>query len=350
METVVVNASAAYPVYIGSGLLDRCGEFILRHTAARRCAVITDDTVCPLYGPQVCRSLEAAGISPSLYTVPAGEQYKTLTTYGTILGFLAEQHITRSDCVVALGGGVVGDMAGFAAATYQRGIDFIQVPTTFLAASDASVGGKTAVDLPAGKNLVGAFWQPRTVICDTDTFATLPEDTFRDGAAETLKHGLIADEHFLRFLMEEDLRENIEKVVRRNVEIKAGVVAEDEREQGRRKILNFGHTLGHAIEKCSGYRVPHGHAVATGMVLASRAAEALGYGGKGTLTAVLAACERYGLPTACPYSAGELYAAATGDKKRAGDHIDVVVLRSVGRAETVRLDMEGLRAFTEAAL
>lgn len=350
METVMVHASAAYPVYIGGGLLDRCGELAAQHTGAGRCAVITDDTVCGLYGHRVCRSLEAAGLTPVLYAFPAGEQHKTLATYGAILEFLAENRITRSDCLVALGGGVAGDMAGFAAATYQRGIDFIQVPTTFLAASDASVGGKTAVDLAAGKNLVGAFWQPRAVICDTDTFSSLPENTFLDGAAETLKHGLIADEDFFRFLMEADMRDNLEQVVRRNVEIKAAVVAEDEREQGKRKLLNFGHTLGHAIEKCSGYQVSHGHAVAIGMVLASRAAEALGYGGKGTLAAVLAACERYGLPTACPYSAGELYAAATGDKKRSGGHIDVVVLREVGRAETVRLDMEGLRAFTEAVL
>lgn len=345
----MVHASAPYPVYIGGGLLEHCGTLAARHSGGR-CAVICDDTVCGLYGRQVCRSLEAAGLSPVLYAFPAGEQHKTLETYGAILGFLAESHITRSDCVVALGGGVAGDMAGFAAGTYQRGIDFIQVPTTFLAASDASVGGKTAVDLPAGKNLAGVFWQPRAVICDTETFATLPESAFQDGAAETLKHGLIADGEFFRFLMTEDMRQHLDAVVRRNVEIKAAVVAEDEREQGRRKILNFGHTLGHAIEKCSGYQVSHGHAVATGMVLASRAAEAMGFGGKGTLEAVLAACERYGLPTSCPYSAGELYAAATGDKKRSGGHIDVVILREVGQAETVQLDMEGLRAFTEAAL
>ena len=350
METVMVQASTPYPVYIGGGLLDRGGELISRHTAARRCAVITDDTVCPLYGPRLCRALEAAGLESVLYVVPAGEQQKTLATYGQILGFLAESRITRSDCVVALGGGVVGDMAGFAAATYQRGIDFVQVPTTFLAASDASVGGKTAVDLPAGKNLVGAFWQPKTVICDTDTFSTLPEDTFLDGAAETLKHGLIADESFFHFLMEADMRENIDKVVRRNVEIKASVVAEDEREQGRRKILNFGHTLGHAIEKCSGYAVPHGHAVAIGMVLASRAAERLGYSPGGTLAAVIAANVRHNLPIKCSYTAAELYDAATGDKKRRGGTIDVVVLEEIGRARTVELNMEGLRAFAEAAL
>ena len=274
----MVHAAEAYPVYIGGGLLDHCGELTARHSNGR-CAVICDDTVCGLYGPQVCRSLEAAGLSPVLYAFPAGEQHKTLSTYGAILGFLAENHITRSDCVIALGGGVTGDMAGFAAATYQRGIDFIQVPTTFLAASDASVGGKTAVDLPAGKNLAGAFWQPRAVICDTDTFATLPESAFQDGAAETLKHGLIADGEFFHFLMSEDMYRHMDAVVRRNVEIKAAVVAEDEREQGKRKLLNFGHTLGHAIEKCSGYRVSHGHAVATGMVLGGRGGGGMGCGG-----------------------------------------------------------------------
>ena len=345
----MVHAARAYPVYIGGGLLDRCGELAARHGAGR-CAVVCDDTVCGLYGPRVCRSLEAAGLHPVLYAFPAGEQHKTLATYGAILGFLAENHITRSDCVVALGGGVAGDMAGFAAATYQRGIDFIQVPTTFLAASDASVGGKTAVDLPAGKNLAGAFWQPRAVICDTDTFATLPESAFQDGAAETLKHGLIADGEFFRFLMHEDMGRHMDEVVRRNVEIKAAVVAEDEREQGKRKILNFGHTLGHAIEKCSGYTVPHGQAVAAGMVLVTRAAERLGYSPEGTLDTVIAGNRKYGLPVDCPYTAAQLYDAATGDKKRSGGEIDVVVLEAVGRARTVRLTMEGLQAFVEAAL
>ena len=350
METIMVKTSTAYPVHIGGGLLDRSGELIAAATAARRCAVITDDTVCPLYAPRVCRSLASAGLDHALYAFPAGERHKTLATYGEIVNFLAESRLTRGDCVIALGGGVAGDMAGFAAATYQRGVDFIQLPTTFLAAADASVGGKTAVDLAAGKNLVGAFWQPRMVLCDPDTFRTLPEAAFLDGVAETVKHGLIADGDFFRFLLEADLRAHIDKIVRRDVEIKAAVVAEDEREQGNRKILNFGHTLGHAMEKLSGYTQPHGHAVAVGMVLAARAAERLGLSPAGTMETVLRANERLGLPARCPYSAGELYAAAAGDKKRAGDHIDVVVLRAVGRAETVRLDMEGLRAFAEAAV
>lgn len=350
METVTVQASSAYLVHIGAGLLEKAGQLIAEVTQSRRCAVVTDSTVEPLYGGQVRASLEKAGFSPMAYTFPAGEQSKNLGTYGQILEFFAENRLTRSDVVIALGGGVVGDMAGFAAATYQRGVDYIQIPTTFLAAVDASVGGKTAVDLVAGKNLAGAFHQPLAVLCDTGTFATLPPETFLDGVAETVKHGLIADKQFFDYLMTADIRENMDTVVRRNVKIKAAVVAEDEQERGRRKLLNFGHTLGHAIEKRSGYAVSHGHAVAIGMVLAARGAERMGFSPAGTLETVLAANRHLGLPTACPYGAGDLYKAATADKKRSGDSIDVVVLREIGRAGTVRLDMEGLRAFTEAAV
>ena len=350
METVTVNASAPYPVHIGSGLLAKAGELIAGVTKSRTCAVITDTTVERLYAAPVCRSLQDAGFRVYLHAFPAGEQSKNLAAYGGILEFLAESRLTRSDFAVALGGGVVGDMAGFAAATYQRGIDYIQIPTTFLAASDSSVGGKTAIDLAAGKNLAGAFHQPKMVICDTDTFRTLPEDAFADGVAETVKHGLIADRDFYQFLMREELRGRIDGVVRRNVEIKAAVVGEDEKEHGKRKLLNFGHTLGHASEKCSGYTVTHGHAVAVGMVLATRAAERLGYSPAGTLSRVTEALRRFRLPEECPYTAEELYAAATGDKKRDGGSIDVVVLEEIGRARTVRLDMEGLRKFTEAAL
>ncbi len=350
MQTVTVSTSRTYPVHIGSGILAQSGALISEVSAAQTCAVITDSTVGPLYADTVCRSLEQAGVQPHLYTFPAGETSKNLTTYGQILDFLAQRKLTRSDLIVALGGGVTGDMAGFAAATYQRGVDYIQIPTTFLAASDSSVGGKTAVDLPSGKNLVGAFWQPRLVLCDTDTFRTLPAETFADGAAETVKHALIADSDFFHFLMSNDIRQHMERVVRQNVEIKASVVAEDELESGKRKLLNFGHTLGHAIESCSGLTITHGHAVAIGMVLAARAGEKLGLSPGGTLEAVLSCCQRFALPTVCPYSAEDIYRAATGDKKRSGGHIDVVVLEAIGSAKTVRLDMTGLREFVEAAL
>jgi len=348
MQTVTVNASTAYPVHIGGGLLEKAGELIAGATKSRTCAVITDSTVEKLYAAQVCRSLQNAGFRVCLHAFPAGEQSKNLAAFGGMLEFLAENRLTRSDLIAALGGGVVGDMAGFAAAAYQRGIDFVQIPTTFLAASDSSVGGKTAVNLNAGKNLAGAFHQPKMVLCDTDTFRSLPADTFADGMAETLKHGLIADKDFFDALM--DRKVDVDEMVRRNVEIKASVVSKDEFEHGTRKLLNFGHTLGHAIEKNSGYTTPHGHAVAAGMVLAARAGEKMNLSPAGTLRAVLAANRKYGLPTECPYTAEEIYAAATSDKKRDQGNIDVVVLERVGHARTVRLDMEGLRDFVEAAL
>lgn len=348
METVRVKASRDYDVHIGRGLLYNCGSLISGITPSRRCALITDSNVKKLYADRVVKSLKESGFSVCVYDFPAGEKSKNLVTYAEIVEFLASKKITRSDCVIALGGGVTGDMAGFAAATYQRGVDFIQLPTTLLAASDSSVGGKTAVDLFAGKNLAGAFWPPRLVVCDCDTFDTLSPEIMGDGMAETIKHGLIADADFFQSVMDGSV--SIEQMVRRNVEIKAAVVGEDEFEHGRRKILNFGHTLGHAVEKCSGYAVSHGHAVAIGMVLASRAAERLGYSPKGILKAVLPANERYGLPSACEYDAQQLFDAAAGDKKRDGGSIDLVVLEEIGRAKTVRVDMDGLRAFVEAAL
>lgn len=350
MRTIMVHASTTYPVHIGAGLLVQCGALLEKELPPpRACVVVADSNVASLYASRVVTGLQNAGYAVSLYTFPAGEQNKNLRVYGDILEFFAKHALTRTDFVVALGGGVTGDMAGFAAATYQRGVAYVQIPTTFLAASDSSVGGKTAVDLATGKNLVGAFHQPRLVLCDTDTFASLPDDTFADGVAETLKHGLIADSAFFQFLMENDIWENIEDVVAWNVTIKAAVVARDEFEQKGRKLLNFGHTLGHAIEKLSGYTVSHGHAVAIGMVLAARAGERLGYSPAGVLRAVRGANQRYHLPTACPYAAGELHAAAVSDKKRMGDQIDVVVLSEIGKARTVRMDLYGLKAFAEAA-
>ena len=350
MKTVTIRTDPPYEARIGSGLLPLSGTLISAVTAARTCALVADSTVAPLYAETICRSLRESGFTVHLFTIPAGEQHKTLALCGEALSFFARVGLTRSDLVVALGGGVTGDIAGFSAAIYQRGVDFVQIPTTLLAACDASVGGKTGVDLPEGKNLAGAFHQPLLVICDTDTFRTLPPSILSEGMAEVVKHALIADARLLASLLERDPLPHMEDIVHRNIEIKAAVVSDDERERGRRKILNFGHTLGHAIEKCSSYTIPHGSAVAIGMVLATRAGEKLGYSPVGTADTVISAVSRFGLPTSCAYSPEELYNAALSDKKRTGDHIDIVVLKEIGRADTVRLSMEELRAFTEAAL
>lgn len=348
MYTVPISVSPPYSVHIGAGLLDRCGELTAAATTSRRCALVSDSTVAPLYAQAVITALQNAGFTVHGYVIPAGEQHKTMPVLTELLSFFAQIELTRTDFALALGGGVVGDMTGFACAIYQRGIDFIQLPTTLLAACDASVGGKTAVDLPEGKNLAGAFHQPRLVICDTDTFRSLPAPVFSEGMAEVIKHALIADRDLLNILLRKNLP--IGELVQRNVEIKAGFVCADEREHGRRKLLNFGHTLGHAVERCSNYSISHGEAVAIGMAIVSRAAERLGYSPRGTLDTVLSLLQLYALPCECPYTAGELFRAATADKKRSGDSIDIIVLKDLGRAEALRISLPQLREFTEAAL
>ncbi len=348
MYTVPISVSPPYSVHIGAGLLTRCGELTATVTASRRCALVSDSTVAPLYAQAVTTALQNAGFTVHSYVLPAGEQHKTLPVLSKLLSFFAQIELTRADLAFALGGGVVGDMTGFACAVYQRGIDFIQLPTTLLAACDASVGGKTAVDLPEGKNLAGAFHQPRLVICDTDTFRSLPAPIFSEGMAEVIKHALIADRDLLGKLLLDDLP--IGELVQRNVEIKACFVSGDEREHGKRKLLNFGHTLGHAVERCSNYSIPHGEAVAIGMTLISRAAERLGYSPRGTLDTVLSLLRLYSLPCECPYTADELFRAATADKKRSGDSIDIIILKNLGHAEALRLTLTRLREFTEAAL
>ena len=350
MQTVSIRTGRPYSAHIGSGLLHRAGELIGAVTSSRRCVVVSDSTVAPLYAGRLLASLSDAGFTVRSVVIPAGEQHKTLAACGDLLSFFAESGLTRSDFAIALGGGVVGDITGFAAAVYQRGIDIVQIPTTLLAACDASVGGKTAVDLPEGKNLAGAFHQPLLVLCDTDTFHTLPPAVFAEGMAEAAKHALIADRAFFRFLTENDIHHDFTELVCRNMEIKASVVAKDEREHGQRRILNFGHTMGHAIEKLSGYAIPHGEAVAIGMVLAARGAERLGYSPAGTTETVCGLMARFHLPTRCPYSAEELFTAAAADKKRDGDRIHFIILKEIGAAGILPLSMDELRAFTEAAL
>ena len=346
MNTVLIQTSQPYAVHIGAGLIAHSGDLTAAVTAARRCALVTDSNIAPLYAQKVITSLESAGFTVHLYELPAGEEHKTLATVAQLLSFFAQAGLTRTDFAVALGGGVVGDMTGFACAVYQRGIDFIQMPTTLLAACDASVGGKTAVDLPEGKNLAGAFHQPRLVICDTDTFSTLPARVYAEGMAEVIKHALIADKDLLHTLDTIP----IDDLVRRNVEIKASFVCGDEHEHGQRKLLNFGHTLGHAVERCSHYTIPHGEAVAIGMALICRAAEKLGHSPTGTTDTIRALLRRYSLPCDCPFTAEEIFHAATADKKRSGDNIDIVILQEIGRARTLHLTLNQLREFTEAAL
>ncbi len=330
MKTIQIPASTPYEVHIEVGCLPRLGQQLAAIFPPCTAVVVSDENAFPHYGQTVSESMQAAGFSVLTYVLPAGESSKTLDSYGRLLAFLARHHLRRSDFLVALGGGVIGDLTGFAAATYLRGIPYVQVPTTLLAAVDSSVGGKTAVDLPVGKNLVGAFWQPALVWCDPDTLTTLPASVFTDGCAEVIKYGLLGDAAFFHRLGREPIADSPEEVIAHCVAMKRDLVAQDEQDRGVRQLLNLGHTFGHAIEECSGYTLSHGHCVAMGMAIITRSAAAQGLCPPSAVTEVLQLLERYQLPTTAPYPLAQLEHAALSDKKIFGETIHLVVPENVG--------------------
>lgn len=342
MNTIHIAASNGYDVLVGEGLLAQAGAFAARLGGAVCAAVVSDDSVFPLYGEAVVKSLESAGLRVCSFVFPHGEASKNITTFADILNFLAENHLTRSDLVVALGGGVVGDVTGFAAATYLRGVRFFQIPTTLLAAVDSSVGGKTAIDLPAGKNLAGCFYQPSLVLCDPTALSTLPGEIFADGCAEVVKYAMYGNAEFFEELSKKGVKSQLLHVISTCVSMKRGVVCADEFDRGARQILNFGHTFGHAIESCSGYSVSHGSAVAIGMVMITRAAVKRGLCAPSVLDALSSLLYALHLPTQTSYSAGMLLDAALLDKKIAGKRLNLVVPRAVGRCEILSIAVEEL--------
>ena len=312
-----------YDVVVEPGALDRLPSLLAEAAPAHRYAIIADTTVAGLYGERVRSGVEAAGTRADLFTFPAGEAHKTREHWAELTDALLEAGMGRDGAVIALGGGVTGDLAGFVAATFMRGVSLVQVPTSLLAMVDASVGGKTGVDVPGGKNLVGAFHPPRLVVADPTLLATLPDTELRAGLAEAVKHGAIADPEYLGAIRDGAgrlLRADpaaLAAVVQRSVEIKAGFVAADPYEQGARKALNFGHTIGHAIEALTGYAVPHGYAVAIGMVAEAEIGEAIGLTAAGTAGELRAALASLGLPTDLPPEVDPAAAVewATRDKK-----------------------------------
>lgn len=350
METVRVNASREYDVTIGCGLLDTAGERIRKLKNVCRVLLVSDDTVYSLYGERVKKSLEGAGFSVCEFVFSHGESAKSLENFGKILELAAENSITRTDLFIALGGGVTGDLTGFAASSYLRGVDFVQIPTTLLAMVDSSVGGKTAVNLNAGKNLCGAFYQPIAVLADCETLDTLPDETFAEGCAEVIKYGFILDGGLLSFLRENSIKENIESVIKRCVEIKRDVVSRDEFENGERKLLNFGHTVGHAVEKCSGLKISHGNAVAIGMVIAARGAYKTGLVNEDYTKILLPLLMKNALPAECEFSADALYRAALSDKKRSLDKISLIIPEAFGRCKVETVSVEFLKQFIELGL
>ena len=346
--TVAGPGVSPYQVRIGRGLLGQAGPAVAPLLAGPKAVVVSDATVAGLYAPALLASLKVAGVAADLVAVPAGEGSKSFAELERVLDRLAALGLDRSGAVIALGGGVVGDLAGLAAALHMRGVDFIQIPTTLLAQVDSSVGGKTAIDTPRGKNLVGAFHHPRLVLADIDLLASLPPRQLRSGWAEVLKHGLICDPDFFDWLAGEGAAgaagegAALAGAVERSVRIKAAIVAEDPREAGRRALLNLGHTFGHAFEAETGFdaRLTHGEAVALGCVLAFRFSVVRGLCPAAEADRVTAAIAAAGLPTT-PVEVGDFSAAAlvermAGDKKARGGELALVLARGVGRAELVR--------------
>jgi 3-dehydroquinate synthase len=325
----VVLGDRSYDIVIRPGLLTTVGERLVNLTQGRKVGVVTDRHVARHYLPETIRSLKSAGLEPTPIVLAPGEPTKTFSTVGAILDVLAKKKFERTSVLIALGGGVVGDLTGFVAAIYQRGIPFIQVPTTLVAQVDSSVGGKTGVDHRLGKNLIGAFHQPRAVFIDPVTLRTLPRREWVAGIAEVMKYGIIADESFFAFL-EQSIRallqldeETVLRVIARSCEIKAQVVAEDERESGRRRILNYGHTIGHALESLAGYRgMIHGEAVGIGLVQEADLAHHLGICEREVVERIRSLVGRAGLSEAVPrVSFQSLWAAMQHDKKVMGGQV-----------------------------
>ncbi|MBP3918078.1 MAG: 3-dehydroquinate synthase [Clostridia bacterium] len=346
MKTITVRASNQYDVKIGAGLLHSAGETLLSLNR-KPCSVciLSDDTVYPLYGDTVTASLERAGFTVSHYTIPHGEPSKCLSVYGAFLNTLAQNHFTRTDWLIALGGGVVGDLCGFAAATYLRGVKYMQLPTTLLAMVDSSVGGKTAVDLPAGKNLCGAFYPPHAVLCDTNALDTLTPEIFADGMAEVIKYAMIFDRTLFDTLMADGKRFNREDIIATCIDHKRHVVEEDEFDRGMRQLLNFGHTVAHGIEQHSGYTISHGHAVAAGMGVITRAAEKAGLTEELCSHALQKLLSAFDLPADSPYDASALTEAVLSDKKRDGRKINLVLCKKIGSSFLYPCPVEDCEAF-----
>lgn len=354
---LTVKTGVPYEVHIGKGLISGAGDLIVKAgVSGKRAVIVTDSNVGPIYGDKVAESLKKAGIEPLIYTFPAGEASKTLDTFGSLCNFLAENQLTRSDLLVALGGGVTGDLTGFAASVYLRGIDFVQIPTTLLAQVDSSVGGKTGVDLESGKNLVGAFWQPRLVLCDLETLGSLPKKFLLDGLGECVKYGMIYSPSLFKRLSDisadsgkPSFFTDLADVAAECVDIKRQVVESDEKDTGNRMILNFGHTLGHGLERYYGYStLTHGCGVAVGMALITAFGLRAGWVQPGVYEELRGLLEKLELPFETELDMSELAPLCLTDKKRAGDKLRLIVCPKIGTAEIKTLSLEEFHRFLGA--
>jgi len=350
MKKIHVAASRPYDVVLEAGCLEKAADYIAPYSENRYAAIVTDDTVDALYGTALTAHLTEAGIRTVKFVLPHGESSKNAENYVALLEFLAENHLTRSDLIIALGGGVVGDLAGFAAATFLRGVDFVQIPTTLLAMVDSSVGGKTAIDLRAGKNLAGAFYQPKTVLCDPLVLKTLPDATFADGCAEVIKYGVLGSASLFAHLKENGLLFDRVQVIAECIEMKSRIVNEDEFDTGLRQLLNFGRTFGHAIEKNSHFALSHGSAVAIGMVIMAKSAAEAGLCDGAVAAEIEQVCTAFGLPTKTEYAPQTLYDAMLSDKKRKGNTVTLVVPETIGKCVLYPLPVPDLLPFLKKGM
>lgn len=332
-------------ILIDEKIIDNVAGLCLDVFSPSKVHIVTDTNVAPLY----LENIEKQFSIPVTHSIlPAGEEYKRLETINTIYTDLINADITRKDLIIALGGGVIGDMTGFAAATFLRGVSLCQIPTTLLAQVDSSVGGKTAVDMPQGKNLVGAFYQPRLVLIDPYVLKSLPEHIFIDGMAEVVKYGCIQNADILDMVSKPDYKDNISNIIYECVKIKQDVVEVDEHDTGLRMILNFGHTIGHAIEKLGDYtKFSHGNAVSMGMIAAMKLSDAIG--NDNSLTAYLSGIlNSIGLPTSLPYEKEDIFNALLSDKKKMGDTMNFILVRTMGKAEIEKIEIDRLHKLIKA--
>ncbi len=350
MRTIQVKASRSYTVSIGSNQLSRLGTLLPAQTANAKIAVISDSYVWAHYGHTVTASLSGCGHSVFSFVISPGENSKNPDNFMKILNYLSENRFSRQDCILALGGGVVGDLAGFCAASYMRGIPWVQVPTSVLAMVDSSVGGKTAINIPAGKNLVGAFYQPHGVICDPDTLQSLPRREFLDGCAEIIKYGIAFDPTLFAGLERSGANFDREKIIARCIQRKAEVVCQDEFDTGLRQLLNLGHTFGHAIEAESNYTVSHGQAVATGMAIAARAAAHMGLCSPSTRDRILSLLSRFGFSLKTVFSAQQLLEHMCSDKKSDAGGVWLILPTEIGSCTRIRIPEATLLSVIQAGL
>lgn len=345
MKIIKVSASKSYDIILGFGLISTLGKYVSEVVKAKKLVIVTDSNVFKLYGKIAESVLKASGFEVFTYVLPAGEISKNTGTYLDLITYIAQNSLTRNDGIVALGGGVVGDMAGFAASTYMRGISYIQVPTTLLAVIDSSVGGKTGIDLPEGKNLLGAFYQPDRVIADISLLKTLPEEEIKSGKGELIKYGVLMGKELWERIENGEDSTTSERILELCIEYKRDIVEADEKEQNVRKLLNLGHTAGHAIEKLSNYTLSHGKCVALGIAIVACSSKRNGELSENSYKRIITVLEREKLPTITDISSKTLTNAALNDKKSDGDAVTMVIIRDIGHCVLEKISISDMERY-----